>query len=213
MEQTIKTVWELHNSTLTDNLSPLLRDKTTREIKENLNEIMRKTKEFEDDNMPNNPDNKYVHFDVFKLIKDIVRIYKHEVEKKSIELDVNCNWQQLMYGEREKLTIILIQLIDNAIKFTTHWKIKLICDSVVRQNNIDLTIIVLDSWPWIENNTLNEILYIDHKEWPESNKQGGWLKTIIKFIDEIWWDIFAESSINNWTAFTLHIPCKVSKAI
>jgi len=68
-----------------------------------------------------------VHFDMYKLIDDIVHLIEVKMENKDIELIIGYdpNMSQNFYGDSLRLSQILTNLLSNAVKFTPSGEISI----------------------------------------------------------------------------------------
>ncbi len=65
-------------------------------------------------------------FNLKNLVAEIISEVRTQAEKKQLELELNCNIHNfLCIGDRDKLKQIVINLIDNGIKFTNSGSVKI----------------------------------------------------------------------------------------
>jgi len=80
-------------------------------------------------------------FDIISLLNEIINKFKNKAKDKDVEIIVNLDipfQEYFIQSDIEKLQRIFIHLFDNAIKFTHHGKIEIICK--LENDKINFTI-------------------------------------------------------------------------
>jgi signal transduction histidine kinase len=112
----------------------------------------------------------------------------------------------LMNTDREKLGQILLNLLDNAVKFTDRGEIKIVAS---RQNG-SLKVVVSDTGIGIEKGNLNKIFDEFHRgDWLSTGKYRGTglgLAIAKKFVNLLGGDISVESEVGKGSIFTVTLP-------
>jgi signal transduction histidine kinase/DNA-binding response OmpR family regulator len=73
-----------------------------------------------------------IPFKVASVLKAVNNILSHKILKKNLEFDIHCNISDdgVLQGDPAKLRQILINLVNNSIKFTHKGKISLSCSTI-----------------------------------------------------------------------------------
>ena len=67
--------------------------------------------------------------DVCEILNDLAQVFANKAQK-GVEFSVECRFDELMiYADKKRIFQVLTNLVSNAIKFTKHGFIKVICDS------------------------------------------------------------------------------------
>ena len=110
-------------------------------------------------------------FNLYKVIENVIDVFHLELENLDIEVKVDCDINQIVYGWKEDFYIVLTNLVDNSIFWlqSNTDKSKVISFRVYEEDEL-VVIEYRDSGPGIEKHLIeNEIIFE-----PEfSNKTGG----------------------------------------
>lgn len=67
--------------------------------------------------------------DVCEILNDLAQVFANKAQK-GVDFSVECRFDELMiYADKKRIFQVLTNLVSNAIKFTKHGFIKVICDS------------------------------------------------------------------------------------
>lgn len=137
---------------------------------------------------------------------DIVATKKWVKLKKQIKIE----WKWLIYSCKKSIQKVLINLIWNAIKFTNSWwEVNI----VLKENENTYTLIIQDTWVWIDKNDYEKIFEKFWQAWSSLNKESKWtwlwLYIVKKNIEKIWWVLCLDSELWKWTTFTISLPKKI----
>jgi len=130
-----------------------------------------------------------------------------QATSKGIYINTECpdDLYSGMYDE-QKLTIILVNLLTNAVKFTEIGSI----DIKLSHNHHGLEIIISDTGYGIESDNLGSIFdEFTQLDYPKKHKAIGFgigLATVATMVETINGELTVSSSINIGTAFTLRAP-------
>ncbi len=142
--------------------------------------------------------------DIKEEIKSIYELYKKKAEEKNIQFVLNISDVGLIKGDRFKLGQAIINLVDNAIKFTDKGKVEI---SVMRDEKY-LIIKVEDTGIGIPKEELPKIFdkfYVGEKKKFKSGTGLG--LSIVKNIIELHnGRIEVESNLNQGTKFIIYLP-------
>jgi signal transduction histidine kinase len=112
--------------------------------------------------------------------------------------------------DREKLRQILLNLLDNAVKFTERGEIKI----TASQQNGSLKLVVSDTGIGIEKEELNQVFEEFHRGDSSSSKKyrgtGLGLAIAKKFVNLLGGDISVESEVGRGSVFTVMLPLDAS---
>lgn len=145
---------------------------------------------------------KIAPFDIIKLIKDVTDFLSPQIESKKIKLSLDLLENLNVYIDKSLIERVLINLINNAIKFTSaEGKIIIRCV----QNNKQATISVSDTGCGIKKDDLDKVF----QEFFRANRpstisiegSGLGLSLVKKIIDTHKEKIWAESKLDEGTTF------------
>ena len=115
--------------------------------------------------------------------------------------------------DREKLRQILINLLDNAVKFTDRGEIKI----AASQQNGSLQLVVSDTGIGIEKEELNQIFEAFHRGDSSSSKKyrgtGLGLAIVKKFVNLLGGQVAVESEVGRGSVFTVTLPLDYGEAV
>ncbi|MBI9061049.1 MAG: hypothetical protein JEZ14_03635 [Marinilabiliaceae bacterium] len=118
-----------------------------------------------------------INIDIRALFNDLNLLFKNSIYDKKLEFSsfIPENFPSSIFIDELRLKQILINLLGNAIKFTNHGKICLICQHIKKENDkIDLSITVEDTGIGIKPES-QEKIYEDfyQQEAQDNRKYGG----------------------------------------
>ena len=147
-----------------------------------------------------------IQFDLFKLVNDIIELFKPEAEKKSLKIKLNFNANKIVYGDNTKISQILINLIGNAIKFTQEGEITI---SIIQKGDI-FRFEVIDTGIGMDLNTQKK-LFTSFTQADSSihRKYGGsglGLAISKQLVELMNGKIWVESKLNKGSKFIFEIP-------
>ncbi|GIW66737.1 MAG: hypothetical protein KatS3mg095_0635 [Candidatus Parcubacteria bacterium] len=145
-------------------------------------------------------------FNLIEIIKDVFEIYQPLAKNKNLELKLNVQYDQLqIYGDKERLKQVLINLVDNAIKYTDQGWVEI---EIIKKDK-EILIIVKDSGRGINKENLEtifeEFICLDKKKNILGTGLGLYLSK--KIIEAHNGKIWAESEgENKGSNFYIKIP-------
>lgn len=163
-------------------------------------------------------------FNLRDLIQSIVAIEKPAAQMKGLDYIIECNDSipSFLIGDEYRLKRILINILSNAIKFTSKGFVKLSVKEIKHtKQEILLNFTIEDSGIGIEKKRLNTIYEKFSRGMPSNQGvykgQGLGLKIVKKFVEEMHGEIAIKSSIGKGTNFTctllFQIPIMNDKAL
>ncbi len=151
-------------------------------------------------------------FNLYKVLIDIENYFKPVANSKNLifALETNCIEEQIVVGDELKLRQILINIVNNAIKFTNEGFVNVEANIVEQGGNLLFEIVVADSGIGINKKQLVEI-FDEFKQLDfyltKKNKGTGLGLTITKrLVDLMAGTIRVESEPNNGSRFIVEIP-------
>lgn len=155
------------------------------------------------------------HFDFIKTINHIEKIITPKANKKGLAFSVNKNdnFPQFVIGDKLRVTQILINLLDNAIKFTKKGNVALSFDVIQTQNNVaTIQIQVSDTGTGIKSVNKEDVFQSFKKMHKSSKIDGSGLglaivSSLLQLMDG---SISYESKLKVGTTFTVTIPFLLS---
>ena len=109
-----------------------------------------------------------INFSVAEVLEHLSRIFKHRIAQKKLSFEIikEVNAPDVLKGDPHRLSQVLINLVGNAIKFTSAGSIKLsVSTTLVQGSQIYLTFSITDSGIGVAENKLDAIF--------ESFQQGS----------------------------------------
>lgn len=145
-------------------------------------------------------------YQVSRLLKDLEGIAKERVGKKKIKIKMEAdpNIPAKLLGDVVKIRQVLMNLIDNAAKYTKEGSITIHAHTVQNSSMAKLIISIADTGSGMDENTLSELFQ------PNSSKQQGMgLEIAKKMINCLNGEIVAESEVGKGSIFTVSINQKI----
>lgn len=152
-------------------------------------------------------------YSVAKFFKDIYNLTKENLSKSDVKLklDIDKNLPSKLFGDNGKIRQIILNLLNNAIKFTDKGTITIKAKGVINNSNINLVISVIDTGVGIEKNKLAR-LFDNSKKITNNDKNyigGMGLSISGKLIDLLNGSITAESKVGEGSIFSITINQKI----
>ncbi len=151
-------------------------------------------------------------FNLYRVLNDIENYFKPVANSKNLifALETNCIEEQIVVGDELKVRQILINIVNNAIKFTNEGFVNVEANIVEQGGNLLFEIVVADSGIGINKKQLVEI-FDEFKQLDfyltKKNKGTGLGLTITKrLVDMMAGTIRVESEPNNGSRFIVEIP-------
>ena len=158
------------------------------------------------------------HFDLYASLQDMQEMFSLKIQHKGLQffVDPDPNLPQHIYVDEGKLRHILINLIDNAVKFTHKGSItlsaKIDTDENTRQHHLKLA--VEDTGPGIPPEELDQ-LFTPFEQTATGRKiqqsAGLGLSITDKFIKLMGGEIAASSTVGAGSCFHMSIPIRLTE--
>nr|QCC21373.1 putative sensor histidine kinase [Candidatus Endohaliclona renieramycinifaciens] len=157
-------------------------------------------------------------FNLRDLVKRVINIEKPAYDSKKLDfnLEIKNNIPEFLVGDDFRLERILINLLNNAVKFTHNGFVKLTVQHIkeLDNRNIAIQFIVEDSGIGIPEDKLN-IIYEEFARMPPSSQalykgQGLGLTVVRKLTEEMEGEIDVKSMVGKGTKFICTYPFKKS---
>ncbi|TNE68755.1 response regulator [bacterium] len=156
-------------------------------------------------------------FSISEVMKNITRVLHHKIEQKNIEL--NCHLSGLLndyfVGDTARIQQILLNLVDNAVKFTPKGKVEIILESkpASRPDNQIISIDVTDSGIGMSELQLGKIFNPFEQADASINRRFGGtglgLSITKRLIELMNGTIEVSSFVNKGTVFHIEIELPV----
>ena len=153
------------------------------------------------------------NYEVYEMLEDVIELTKSKIIKKDIEIKTNIsdNIPTVLYGDSERIKQALLNLFDNAIKFTKEGSIELKVTSTVSGSLCRLRMSVKDTGVGIDKNDIHKLFEKFNKLDNNSRREGNGLglaitKNIIDLMDG---KIDVESEKGLGSIFTITIDQKI----
>lgn len=150
-------------------------------------------------------------YDVSKLFKNLETITTEQIGNKDIklEMDISNNIPSKLFGDSGKIKQVLINILNNAVKYTDKGTITITGKCETGSNNAKLIISISDTGCGIERSKLSKI-FDDSKKTDNKDYIEGMGLTIAKnLIDLLKGEIEVESKVGEGSTFTVKIDQKI----
>ena len=154
-----------------------------------------------------------VEYDVSKLIWDCYNLMKDRAQQKNLEFIVSNDptMPRILYGDEVRIRQVILNILSNAIKYTTEGKVQLdvFCDRM-NHNQIHLNIKVSDTGIGISPEYLPHVFdaYSRLDVYKIRNVEGTGLGMAIskELVERMGGRIMANSEVGEGTVFRVRIP-------
>ncbi len=150
------------------------------------------------------------------LFTDLVNLIKVQADKKKLDLilDIDTNIPSVLQGDEKRLKQILINLLDNAVKYTEKGSVTLtVVGEVCSTDEVLLTIKIADTGIGIRKENLERIYdsfnRVDEKKNKRIAGSGLGLAITKQLIDLMQGEIAVDSIYTKGTVFTIMIHQKI----
>lgn len=152
-------------------------------------------------------------FDFSKLIKGITKKYKHLAKERDIkfEVSVDSNIQKELIGDQVRVRQILLNLLNNAFKFTPEGTVKLrITKNYQRTNKLSINFSIADSGVGIAEENLDAVFDRFSRFHNDRKITGTGLGLAISknLVDLLKGTIKVSSKLNEGSTFEFNLPFK-----
>ncbi|WP_395061504.1 sensor histidine kinase [Flavobacterium sp.] len=151
-------------------------------------------------------------FDLVKAIQQIDKLIRHKSEQKKIDfkVEIDENLPKKVIGDKKRFIQIVINLLDNSVKFTKKGSVTLL---VSLKNKNKLQIIVIDTGIGIQSNYKEEVFH-SFKKLHNSKKIEGLglgLSIVSNLVALMQGKIDYTSTKNAGTIFEIELPLTIYK--
>ncbi|WP_281989463.1 hybrid sensor histidine kinase/response regulator [Aquimarina aggregata] len=151
------------------------------------------------------------NFDFVKLIRDLEKKYRYLAEEKNIGLEVYLdeNITSELIGDRVRVQQILINLLNNAFRYTKQGKISLkVTQNYQRAGNLSINFSVSDSGQGITAENLKSVFdrFTRFHEDKQVTGTGLGLTIVKNLVELMGGDIKVNSKIDEGSTFSLNLP-------
>lgn len=160
----------------------------------------------------------YKKFNLKQLLSEIIAMEMPAIRSKHLDLTVDCdsNIPEILIGDVFRTSRILINLVSNAVKFTSKGYIKIFVQMVKKINNkrVVLRIVVEDSGIGIPKDKQDIIYTRFTRVHPSSSSvyrgSGLGLSIVKQFVKELKGEIEVNSEVGRGTIFECLLPFELS---
>ena len=155
-------------------------------------------------------------FDLYLLLKNLATMFELRSQAKNLELifDIAADVPQYIQTDLVKLRQILINLLENGIKFTTKGRISLRLSSISKNNNsVTIKFEVKDTGCGIALSKLNSIFeaFVQTKQITNHEGTGLGLAISQQFAHLLGGEIIVSSVVGQGSIFKLQLPVTIVK--
>ena len=153
------------------------------------------------------------NYNLKETILSTTELLRKKIEAKGLQLNVDINDEipDVLNGDKMRIEQILLNLMDNSLKYTNAGKIKVTTDyESIDKNNVNIIISVKDTGCGITNEDKNN-LFTSFKRLEEDKNRmfegtGLGLAITKKLVDAMNGSIFVESDVGVGSCFKVTIP-------
>lgn len=153
-------------------------------------------------------------YNLKNVINDIANLYKYKLAEKNLELKLNIKSPDVLEGDIDKIKRIIINLVDNAIKYTDNGKINLNIKSSIKGSICKLEIIIKDNGKGMDEYVINHLFenFTRASDYKDSATAGLGLGLAItkRLVDILNGEINCTTSAKG-TTFKIKLTQKVGK--
>jgi len=158
-----------------------------------------------------------VDYEPMSVINDVVNIIMTRIGNKKVEftLDINPDLPHEIHGDNIRIKQILVNLANNAVKFTSNGNVHLEMDfKYIKENEIILSVSISDTGSGIKKEDMKKLFksfqQVDSKRNRNIEGTGLGLAICKQLISLMGGEIQAESVYGKGSKFTFKIPQKVA---
>ncbi len=159
-------------------------------------------------------------FDVGNFVKSVFQQMMHSgkvSDQIQMQLDFDKELENVsLYWDNQKIAQCMINLINNALKFTDEWDVQVYAKKLSdTDNDVKISFGVKDTGHWIQEEELKKIFspfeqadssYTKKFEW-----SWLWLALTKSFVELMWGEIHAQSQVDKWSHFWFVITLEKSQ--
>lgn len=153
-------------------------------------------------------------YNLKNVINDIANLYKYKLAEKNLELKLNIKAPDVLEGDIDKIKRIIINLVDNAIKYTNDGKINLNVNSSIKNRKCHLEIVIKDNGKGMDKYVVNHLFenFTRASDYKDSATAGLGLGLAItkRLVDILNGEISCTTSAKG-TTFEIKLTQKVGK--
>ncbi len=156
--------------------------------------------------------------DIRELINKLISLEKPPAEYKKLKVDVTIDEAVplIIFGDKDRLYRVLLNLISNAIKFTQQGGVSIhVTSTPIENSKLTLILVVEDSGVGIPEEQSELIFDKFFRQHASNNGRfkgiGLGLYLVKKFITQMQGEITVSSRLNQGTKFTVVLPFKVDQ--
>ena len=153
-------------------------------------------------------------YNLKNVINDIANLYKYKLAEKNLELKLNIKTPDVLEGDIDKIKRIIINLVDNAIKYTDNGKINLNVNSSIKNRKCHLEIVIKDNGKGMDEYVVNHLFknFTRANDYKDSATAGLGLGLAItkRLVDILNGEISCTTSTKG-TTFEIKLTQKVGK--
>jgi len=156
-----------------------------------------------------------VEYNLGELIAEVTTLINMRAENKGLKLKilVNPELPQRIYGDEKRIREVMINILNNAVKYTDEGKITLKVDGEVENQMLSLSISISDTGHGIKKEDIEKIFVgferVDLKKNRNVEGSGLGLSITRKLVELMEGQISVESEYGVGSTFTVVIPQKV----
>jgi CheY-like chemotaxis protein len=156
-------------------------------------------------------------FQLLPVLKTAINLLKVNADEKGIDLILETNnLPDNILADESRLLQIIVNVVGNAIKFTTQGSVKLIANAhFIDENKCNLELKIIDTGIGISSEKI-KLIFEDYQQADENiaatfGGTGLGLGICKRLIEQHQGSIICESELGKGTTFTIHIPYEYLK--
>ena len=154
-------------------------------------------------------------YSVRGLLNDVVNMVAHIASKKGLEFEVNVdeNLPAELYGDVGKIRQVMVNLLNNAVKYTNEGKVTLTVRGNLVNDNINLKIKIKDTGIGIKEENIEKLFADFERVDTEKNKDiegtGLGLAIVNRLVQYMGGKIKVSSEYGKGSIFSVSVPQKI----
>jgi two-component system aerobic respiration control sensor histidine kinase ArcB len=156
------------------------------------------------------------NINVRELLHKVISLEKPPAEYKKLKVNIHIDEHvpPIVYGDKDRLYRVLLNLISNAIKFTQEGGVSIrVTPGPIQDNSVSLSFVIEDTGVGIPHEQSGLIFDKFFRQYASNNGRfkgiGLGLYLVKKFVTQMQGAISVSSRLNHGTTFTVILPFKI----
>lgn len=153
-------------------------------------------------------------YDVELEFTNLCELFQTKLKEKNLELNIVIDTPKYLIGDIAKIKRIVVNLLDNAIKYTEKGSITINVKSIIKNNKCNLEIIIKDTGVGIDKYVIDHLFenFIRSEDYKDSDKSGlGLGLAMTKKLVDMMGGTISVSSSKKGSTFKVKLTQKVGE--